>query len=413
MPAQRVREHFIPFRHADLLRMCLSETGLGDAGASDFRRFDELLSSLFHFEFHGRLKALKDLYAPLDPDADTWPSPLPLAPAQDVDFMAQLRGLLAAANYREITRADLERALQEESLFRIRLQINFDDFEEVLFCRRGESRRREQVKRWFGLRQEEIEFTNYDRVFVYVRFREAAHFDGRPRAELPFSPGTSLLKLFQNVPQADLEMLFPNTQVRMKTLDKLLIGVPAAAGSIALIASKLGSTLLLLAAFVAFNMGLRAEPVSLNQATLVTLAAGMATLAGYVWRQLSKFKNRKIRFMKALTDNLYFKNLDNNAGVLHALIDGAEEEECKESLVAYHALLLSGEALSESELDQRIENWFARRWNCVLDFEVDDALTKLRRLELVSLEQGRYRAVPLDLALRTLDARWDGLFRAP
>jgi hypothetical protein len=37
-------------------------------------------------------------------------------------------------------------------------------------------------------------------------------------------PGVTLLKLFQNVPKADLEMLIPNTTVRMFNLDKLLIG---------------------------------------------------------------------------------------------------------------------------------------------------------------------------------------------
>ena len=36
--------------------------------------------------------------------------------------------------------------------------------------------------------------------------------------------------------------------------------------------------------------------------------------------------------MKALSDNLYFKNLDNNAGVFHTLIDAAEEEDIKEAL---------------------------------------------------------------------------------
>jgi hypothetical protein len=29
------------------------------------------------------------------------------------------------------------------------------------------------------------------------------------------------------VPRADLEMLFPNARVRMRLIDKLLIGVPA------------------------------------------------------------------------------------------------------------------------------------------------------------------------------------------
>ena len=43
--------------------------------------------------------------------------------------------------------------------------------------------------------------------------------------------------------------------------------------------------------------------------------------------------------MKALADSLYFKNLDNNAGVFHHLVDAAEEEEFKEAVLAYYFLL--------------------------------------------------------------------------
>tara|TARA_B110001469_G_C9327329_1_gene174897 strand:- start:313 stop:468 length:156 start_codon:yes stop_codon:yes gene_type:complete len=49
--------------------------------------------------------------------------------------------------------------------------------------------------------------------------------------------------------------------------------------------------------------------------------------------------------MKTLTDNLYFKNLDNNTGVFHRLIDAAEEEG-KEVILAYYFLLKANKALT-------------------------------------------------------------------
>ena len=55
-------------------------------------------------------------------------------------------------------------------------------------------------------------------------------------------------------------------------------------------------------------------------------------------RQVTKFKNRKILFMKALSENLYFRNLDNDAGVFHHLLDAAEEAEVIEAVLAYHFL---------------------------------------------------------------------------
>ena len=128
-------------------------------------------------------------------------------------------------------------------------------------------------------------------------------------------------------------------------------------------------------------------------------------------RQFSTFKNRKIQFMKSLSENLYFRNLDNDAGVFHHLLDAAEEEEAKEAVLAYHFLRTADGPLTPAELDGRIEDWFARRWDATLDFEVEDGVDKLRRLRLVDDDgEGRLAAVPLDEATRRLDETWDDLF---
>lgn len=58
------------------------------------------------------------------------------------------------------------------------------------------------------------------------------------------------------------------------------------------------------------------------------------------------------------------------------------ESECKESLLAYYFLLAADKPLQASELDARIEDWLAQHWHCKLDFEVGDALGKLRVLGL-------------------------------
>jgi hypothetical protein len=162
---------------------------------------------------------------------------------------------------------------------------------------------------------------------------------------------------------------------------------------------------------LAFWLGVRHEPVALNHGQLLALAAGLAALGGYVARQLGTFKNRKIQFMKALSENLYFRNLDNDAGVFHHLLDAAEEEEVKEAVLAYHFLRTAAGPLTADELDRRIEDWFASRWDATFDFEVDDGVGKLRRLGLADEDgQGRLTAVSLDEAKRRLDETWDNLF---
>jgi len=114
--------------------------------------------------------------------------------------------------------------------------------------------------------------------------------------------------------------------------------------------------------------------------------------------------------MKALADNLYFKNLDNNAGVFHTLVDAAEEEDFKEVILAYTFLLKSPEGLTAQELDQQVEAWFKQKYQCPLDFEISDALSKLEKMQLVELKADKYLPISLEQAKQTLDKRWDNLF---
>ena len=113
-----------------------------------------------------------------------------------------------------------------------------------------------------------------------------------------------------------------------------------------------------------------------------------------------------MRFLKTLSESLYFKNLDNNAGVFHRLIDDAEEEEDEEAILAYYFLLSEKKSLVANELDEIIERWFENTWNCSLDFEVSDALQKLVDLELVNKNGDRYTAISLKESLDRLKSRW-------
>jgi len=407
------RDRFIPFRKADIITMCSDDPGLTDSEAKKFREFCRILDALFHFEFHRNLETLKNSYAPFNPDADTRPLAEYLQQEKEQlqkQLVAAMTAVLNAANFEKITTKDLEQALAEESLFKIRLEVDFDDFEDVIFFRRGESLKQETLVTLYGLRKKRFSFTNYDRVAVYIKFKEKQYFDDHDRKKLNFVPGSTIIKLFHNVPKADLEMLFPNSKVRMKTIDKLIIGVPAAVSGIVVIVTKLGATLILIASVLAFWMGLSKEEAQLNQKHLITLGAGLATLGGFLFRQISKFKNRKIKFMKALSDNLYFKNLDNNAGVFHHLIDAAEEEEVKEAVLAYFFLLKENRPMGKRELDDLIEKWFESRWDCPINFEIDDALKKLERLELVTRDGNFLHCRPLAEAKRQLDHIWDNYF---
>ena len=381
---------YIPFRRKDIVAMCLAEEGLTAEQADQFQRLAEQLQVTLHQHFHSRQEALKEAYLAVNPQARLLDSGLLSETSEDLKTL--LGELLEQANYEPVTEADLAAALEEASLFKVRLQVDFSRFEEVLLYSRGQSQRTETLKLLWGLYRKEVTFTHYDNVALYLKV---------PPEEGEEGAGERVyLKLFENVPKADIEMLFPETQVRMRNIDKLLIGVPALVGGGVMLTTKLGATLLLLGSLLGFWLGMHAEPVTLDKAALLALLAGLGTLAGFIWKQVKNFRTRKLQFVQTLTRNLYFKNVANNASVIYQLVDEAEEEESKETLLAYYFLLVAGEPLSAGELDERIEQWFAERWQYRLDFEISDALAKLERLELARRENGNgWRACPLEQAL--------------
>ena len=61
-------------------------------------------------------------------------------------------------------------------------------------------------------------------------------------------------------------------------------------------------------------------------------------------------------------------------------------------------------------MDEKIEYWFKVKYQCELDFEIVDALSKLERMELVELNNNVYQAIALDEAKIILDTHWDNIF---
>jgi hypothetical protein len=327
---------FIPFRRTDVVAMLLADGTLSTEDKARFLQAKDRIESYFQQEFYQIKQQLKDVYAPLDPDADTRLVAEFRQPEAAVGLSQMLEEVLGRANYEKVTNKGLKKALRSHSLFQVRLHLELDDFEEVLLYTRGASRREETLREFFGLWRRRVKFTNYDRVVLYIRLKE--DIDSESTLGV-CQPGSTMLKLFQNVPAADLEMLFPNIRVGMRLLDKLMIGVPALISGGVVFTTKVGATLILLGSLIGFWIGVKSEPVTLDKASAIALIAGLGTLVGYLWKQFSNFRNRRLKYTQALTENLYFKLLDNNGGVLHRVIDDAEESECKESLLAYYFLL--------------------------------------------------------------------------
>ncbi len=389
-------KYFIPLRKIDLFHLCLKNCPIDEL---QFSSFYKLIDNLVHYEFKEEIDELKKIYDSLDPNADTLP--FEADSIKDTGFEDKLIQLLTKANYHKIPSSDLNQALEQDSLFKIKLQVNLTEFEDVVLFYRGKQNKKEIIASFFGLIKKPVDFINFERVVIYLK---TSQFDNSSTDK-----SSTYLKLFQNVPQADIEMLFPNTRIRMRLLDKLIIGVPAVISGGIVFTTKVGASLILLGSLFGFWLGISKQPVEMNETALIALLAGVGALGGYIWKQLNVFKNRKIRFMKALTENLYFRNLDNNAGVLFRIANDAEDEETKEILLAYYSLVKANKSLTKEQLDQLTENWLREHANINVDFDVQDALNKLIRFGLVIKADNEYNAIRPDQAIRHLQARWDSL----
>src|SRR6267142_2520410 len=156
-----------------------------------------------------------------------------------------------------------------------------------------------------------------------------------------------------------------------------------------------------------------AEPNAKKRKKKRALAAlsGLVALGGFLMQQWVKYQRQSLKYQKELTDNVYFRNINNNAGIFDYIIGAAEEQECKEAFLAYYFLSTSPTPLTEAELDQRIEKWLADKFTIDIDFEVDDALAKLERLELLRRDGVRLSVPPPADTLVRLDYHWDNYFQ--
>jgi hypothetical protein len=398
------REHFIPIRVADLVEYLCRESGpragqtLSEDEQARFRRFARAVSFHLHATYLAELRRLKDAYASFDPDAD----PKPLVPLSDEERSAALDRLfdtfvhlMERANYIRLSRDDVERIMQGASDWGVDMHVTWDIFHKVeVFCR-GKGTSRRFLRRWYrAFRRESVEVPTYRRVVVMLKQQPHPRLGGDADTRSVF------LKLFKDIPQMDIEMLLPGTRIKMPLLERFKLG-GSLTSSLGYVGWKL-STMSLTALSGALTLG--------TTAAFLTLYTPLALILGYGYKTWYSFQVSKQTYSLQLTQSLYYQNLDNNGGVMYRLLDEAEEQETRESLLAYFYLWRYGgdRGWTAAELDQYIEIDLERRLDLGLDFEIEDALRKLEKAGLVTATEGRYGALPIENAQQRLDKLWEG-----
>lgn len=428
---QRVPDAFIPYQRNQLLELCLKDGALSLSEQTEFRQFGDLFAAYTHFQFHQQLEDLKDNYWCFDPDCITADCP---EDDQDRNLSARtvvdrFETLAELANFRKLTDADIIASFEDSTLIQLKTDVDLEDFHQYSCFVRGETRRTERVQGSF--RQVEVECEIYERVLLLLHFKDLDYFAGsgkkRKKVEdLGFTPGMIYVYFYKDVPKDDLELLFPNVKMSMTPKDKLMLSVPAVGAGIAAIVKVTGKITLVVAA-LAITLSwdwlidlLPGAPPTVNQfAALTALFTVVMTLSMLAFKQWDTYKNKRTKFLKLVSENLFYRNLASNQSVFHRILDSAEEEECKEALlVYYHILTNPNRTFTPQQLDAHIEAWMKTNFGHVVDFDIDGPIQNLQLIRgkdtrgqtmplLEISPQGTIMIPALKDALHILDHLWD------
>jgi len=406
------RDHFIPARKIDVLDAVIADGALAnDADREKFRLLCKLLGAIYHYEYFDRLEKLRNDYFYFSPELD---AVHPRADAAAVErayreLVDTLKGVLHNANFIEIPHDEINQAHREHALVQVPVVAPRDNYREVLFFRRGQHRETIEIPEWFGWRVRKAEVDVYDDVVLLVAIRSDAKSRKRHTRHVKLRPGSVLLKYFRDIARTDLNALFPDVRVVMGLKDQLWLGVPAIVGGIPILL-KLAATITVLFVVAGFYLGMGGSAGESDMAGALAALTGLVALGGFIARQWTKFQRQTLIYQKILSENVYFRNVNNNAGIFDYIIGEAEEQECKEAFLAYYFLLAPGGESTEAALDARVEAWLRKALNADIDFECADALAKLDRLGLLQRNGEKLSVLPLDEALHRLDRIWDNFF---
>jgi hypothetical protein len=387
--------HFIPLAQSELVDLLCDDPALPEAERGTFRSLCLLISASYHFQYLRRLRELKADYAPFDPDSDTVAVLTLTAEQRQARANALFREfawVMERANFSHLSREQIEPVLDSASAWGLRMDVDFGAFEHLAIFARGDALQKRTRRAWWrGYRREEIDVPVYRRLVLILKLRP------HPRLGPEADTRNIYLKIFKDVPKLDVMMLLPGARVRISRFDRSKIGFPLLSGIGLMIYNFLNELMQLF------------EQAILSPNAAWGLAIGSV---GYGYRSYYGYQQTRQRYHLSLTRSLYFQNLDSNAGVLMRLLDEAEEQECRTTLLAYFCLhcFAGPEGWGADELDAAMELYLDRYADLPLLCRPGDALAELRKLGLIEPMGDRFRALPPTRAVEVLQSAWNDFF---
>ncbi len=380
-----------------------------NADPADVRTVYRFMVHWRHLSYADRQKETLSLYCPFNPDRDTTPvrtlSEVERQATKD-KLLERIEYLLIHANYVEIEREHLEKVIfPERNPYGVDFDIDLDEYKLVKVFKRRESKQ-DFHPSWANrvfLGAKPVPLITYDRVYILFElksieewFEELLRKDGmkiarrkvriakKRREAMPENAGSGNLhlKVFKEIPLADLEMLFPTTEVRLNVFRKWWFGL-------------------------SFGGGMGGVVAKVVLASIAPLFIVMLLGSVIVGKVMQLFRMRS-RCRLQISQSLYFHSLANNAGALTLLAQRGEEEDLKEEMLLYTKIAQSPIRMSDLEATKSaIEAYLLSTFNVTVDFDAKEALGRLLRDGIVAQETGLLRALPPATALTYIDEKWD------
>lgn len=314
---------------------------------------------------------LDRLYAAANPDLDALAEPNPLALPDDPKLHAALDYLLDRASFTPLTDVGIDAAIKAGSAYGLRVRINPDRVRSLSLHVRGRGTiilvRRDKKKPWKTYERE---------IEIYTRLAVIAQLTGEDCLRL---------KLFRDIPVADVEALLPHAEATMTFMDRAFV-VGMGVGSL--------GTLVKVAIVGAASTSALAIPAAIG-------------FGGMAFKSFFGYKRKKKQRTSHRTEHLYEKNLANNAAVLHTLCRMIAHEEAKAAIIAYAVLaarhdMEPSERWPMSELGERASAYLKERFKISSQFDAETALATLERLGLMEDSA----LTDPDKAHATVEAHW-------
>ncbi|QOJ15456.1 MAG: DUF3754 domain-containing protein [Planctomycetia bacterium] len=372
-----IDDRFVPVRVSDLAAALSALAREAGESPADCELVIAGMTLLAEQEAAALLRDTGEMYAPFNPDRDTLPRAKYAQMRSLNGYRAmnhRIRYVLEKANFEQLEDVHIDEALRAASAHGLVVRLDPDLVEEFALFVRGRGRvplvRRSWRHPWRGVPETTA---------VYRRLVLVARLKDDPNV---------LVKMFKDIPAADVDALLPHANASMSWLDRTFM-ISGGVGTLGTTASQVVKFL---------STGLL---VASRMLWLLLFGCVMLT-----WRVFNGYRRARVTRDWHRTRHLYYQNVANNFGVISLLVTMISQEEQKEALLAYFAALLGrGHFEHSAQLRESVDELLRRHFGASVQFDLADALETLDRYGLWENREALCPLSPAEAAAR-LHALW-------